>query len=101
MLVEETERVVRKRGAGDDGERDNVAWTSGTIGPYRKREVGTDGVMKMQDVVESEKTKAVDAKRKGAELPVGQETRTRECGSPAVDGYAHVEPPCLGEFNHE
>jgi len=74
---------------------DNVAWTSGTIGPYRKREVGTDGMMKMQDVVESEKTKVVDVRRNEPKLPVGQETRTRECGSPAVDGYAHVEPPCL------
>ena len=54
---------------------DNVAWTSGTIGPYRKREVGTDGVMKMQDVVESEKTKVVDAKRKE---PRREEKRRKE-----------------------
>jgi preprotein translocase subunit YajC len=75
---------------------DNVVWTSGTIGPYRKRaEVGKDGVRKMQDIVESEKTKVVDAKRIEPSLPIGQETRKRECGSPAVDGYAHVKPPCL------
>ena len=75
---------------------DNVVWTSGTIGPYAKRaKIEANGVRKMQDIEESEKTKLVDVKKKEPSLPVGQETRKRECGSPAIDGYAHVEPTCL------
>ena len=37
---------------------DNVVWTSGTIGPYAKRaKIEANGVRKMQDIEESEKTK--------------------------------------------
>jgi len=29
------------------------------------------------------------------ESPLQRLLSSRECGSPAVDGYAHVSPPCL------
>ena len=69
-----------------------IVWTSGTVGPYLVRP--KDGG-KMEDIEETEKTKLVDVRKNLPSLPIHHEMRIRECGSPAVDGYAHVVPECL------
>eukprot|EP00241_Pyramimonas_parkeae_P004909 CAMPEP_0114245086 /NCGR_PEP_ID=MMETSP0058-20121206/11694_1 /TAXON_ID=36894 /ORGANISM="Pyramimonas parkeae, CCMP726" /LENGTH=353 /DNA_ID=CAMNT_0001358087 /DNA_START=180 /DNA_END=1238 /DNA_ORIENTATION=- len=58
-----------------------VPWTSGTLPRYT--EVPTAELMGM-------KVHSIAINQASAMSP-----RIRECGSPAVDGYAHVDPACL------
>ena len=81
MLVEETEAGVRGVEPGTMAKGDNVVWTSGTIGPYAKRaKIEANGVRKMQDIEESEKTKLVDVKKKERVYRLGKRRGRESAG---------------------
>mmetsp|Transcript_16133 Transcript_16133/g.22284 ORF Transcript_16133/g.22284 Transcript_16133/m.22284 type:complete len:350 (-) Transcript_16133:166-1215(-) len=58
-----------------------VMWTSGTLPRYSPVEAAVSPGLVIHALQPNQQTST--------------SPRTRECGSPAVDGYAHVEPRCL------